>query len=145
MPLEVIQKLQDLVTELENKNAATQVLNDQLSAKKLALSDVERRQLAAANQLSARERVVGKLEDLEKGKADLAEKSKKHQEDRTKLAERIVENSKKSKELDEAIKSANDKEALYCKKRDALHIKEAEIDRKNKVRQEILAELRKGL
>jgi len=143
--LEVIQKLQDLVTELENKNAATQVLNDQLSAKKLALSDVERRQLAAANQLSARERLVGKLEDLEKGKVDLAEKQKKHQEEKAKLAERVIENSKKSKELDEAIKSANDKEALYCKKRDALHIKEAEIDRKNKVRQEILAELRKGL
>ena len=143
--LEVLQKLQDLVTELENKNAATQVLNDQLSAKKLALSDVERRQLAAANQLSARERVVGKLEDLEKGKADLAEKLAKYQEDRNKLAERIVENSKKTKELDEAIKKANDKEALYCKKRDAMHIKEAEIARREKIRQEILTELRKGI
>ena len=142
---EALRKAAELVTLLETKNAETAVLNKQLSDKKLVLADVERRQIAADKQLSARERLVGKLEDLEKGKVDLAENLKKHQEEKAKLAERVIENSKKAKELDEAIKSANDKEAMYCKKRDALHIKEAEIDRKNKVRQEILAELRKGI
>ena len=143
--LEVLKQVADLIESLEAKNAKADILNQQASAKKASWDAIEKKHQAAANQLAARERLVGKLEDLAKGQAELKEKVAKYQEDKAKLAVSLESSIRKNKELDEAIKAANDKHDMYAKKRDALEVEKAEIARKEKVRAELLNEIRKGL
>jgi len=143
--LEVIQKLSDLVTELEQKNKATDALNQQIASRKAIQDDVERKQMAAANQLSARERLVGKLEDLEKGKTELADKLKVYVEDKAKLAKAQEEVAVKEKKLDEAIKATKEAEVRFTTKRDAVEAEKVAMDKEKAIRAKILEEIRKGL
>ena len=142
---DLLKKAVELVEMLEEENAVTKALGKQLSAKKADWDEIDRKHQAADNQLAARERVVCKLEAFSKEKAVHEENVKKYNEDKKKLAERIEENMKKTKELDKAMKEATDKEALFTKKSAILEAEKAEIARKEKIKAEILTELRKGL
>lgn len=133
---EAVKKLDDLLTFLEDKIAATEVLNKQLSENKLALADVERRQLASANQLSARERIVKKYEDFEKERQSLKDAAKK-------ASENSAEAVKKSKYLDVREVGIDLKEknlekmtAVFQKKNANMDAKEVEYKAKFKLMKE---------
>jgi len=143
--IEVLKTLDKLVTDLGNEMAKTEALNKQISSRKAELSEVERKQTAAATQLAARERVVGKLEDLEAGKKKLEENTKKLQEEKVIVKEQSESNIKKGVELQKAIDYNNKMQAIYQKKVGVLQEREAEIARREKIKTEILAELRKGI
>ena len=142
---EVTKKIDELLTMLEDKNKAQEALNAQISSRKAVLDEVERKQSAAANNLAARERLVGKLEDLSKGQADLSEKFKAYAEDKVKLEKAKEEVSAKDKKTEEALKQALDSKAYYEKKLAALEAEKETMAKEKAIRAKILDEIRKGI
>ena len=140
---EVLKKLVDLVEELGKKNETTAALNTQLAAKKAEWDAIDKKHQAAANQLSARERIVAKVEDVEKAKSAIAEVAKKASEDRAKAVELVKDTeahhaavSKKEKELDEML-------AVVTKKNAVMDAREIEYATKFKLmREKVLDELK---
>jgi hypothetical protein len=139
---EAIKKLSELVTLLEEQNATAAVLNKQLSDKKLAQEDVDRKLSAASNQLGARERIVKNIENVKDEKDRVAESIKRTNDKR-------IENVKKEEEIavrEKGIKAKEDEletlSGVFKEKNKMFDdkLEEMEVEReimKNKIKEEI--------
>ena len=139
---DVTQKIQELIDLLESKNASTEVLNNQLSAKKILQEDVDRKQLAAANQLSARERIVGRIEASEKEKKDMRDavaRAFEQKKDNIRKAQELTEGEAELKSKTEELAKMK---AIFIKKNEAMDAREIEYNTKFKLMKEkVLKEL----
>ena len=142
--LEVIKKLDGLVTLLETKNATAQALIEKVSKKKLALEDVERKQEAANNQLSARERILGKYEDFEAEKGKVAESLKRVVAMRAANATKEKELTDGKKDLKESSDNLETMKAIYLKKTNNIDALKKKLALEKKLMKEKILEEIKG-
>jgi len=143
---EVIQKLSELVTLLEEKIAAIEVLNEQLVAKKLSQEEDDKKLIATANQLGARERIVKNIENIAEEKKNITDAIKRTNEKR-------IANVKKEKEIDDREKGIKSKEddlattqAIFKGKNKMFDEKVIQMDTERKLMKEkFLEELKRKL
>lgn len=130
---EVLKKAADLVEVLEKKIATTDVLNKQLSDRKAYWDSTEKRQQAADNQLSARERIVTKFEDVQKAKDEVKETARRVAEDKLKINIKTKELDKRQKSLEAQEKELEEMKAVFAKKNANMDAREIEYDAKFKL------------
>ena len=141
--LEVLQKVADLIKLLEEKNASTDTLNKQLSNQKLALADVERRQMATDRQLSARERLVSKSEETEKSKQDMKDAVARALSDKIKNNEKAAELAKEAEKLAKDRTEVEGMRRLFTRKNENMDNLKVQLEKEKKLmREKILEELK---
>ena len=140
---EALQKIDNLVTLLEEKNAATEVLNKQLSEKKIALADVERRQIASANQLAAKERIYRRYDDFEIDKKELKESVARNTAIRLENTAEKNRLTKLLKKIEADQKETETMKVLFKKKNANMDTREIEYNTKFKLmRDKVLEEIK---
>jgi ABC-type molybdate transport system ATPase subunit len=123
---EVTKKIEELVSLLEAKLSATDILNSQLSKQKLTLEDLEKKAVAKLNHVSAMERVYKKY--VLKSK-DLEERIKKAQAQEDNDV-RVLKQIKEESMALNARKIALNKQAEALDKKE-LELKEAKAQLKS--------------
>jgi hypothetical protein len=124
---EVTKKIEELVSLLEAKLSATDILNSQLSKQKLTLEDLEKKAVAKLNHVSAMERVYKKYEDFDKVQAEFVLKSK-DLEERIKKAQAQEDNDVRVlKQIKEESMALNARKIALNKQAEALDKKELEL------------------
>jgi len=127
---EVLIKIDELQTLLESKIKATEVLNKQLSVKKLDADTVTAKAIAKFNHAAAMERVYKKYEDFD-NEVKAFNKDRNSSNDITKeLEEQKKVNDDLKKKLDEKEAALDAKKASIAKQVIALKEREVAFDRK---------------
>ena len=142
--LEVLQKVADLIKLLEEKNASTDTLNKQLSNQKLALADVERRQMATDRQLSARERLVSKSEETEKSKQDMKDAVARAAVAKIKNNEKAAELAKEAEKLAKDRTEVEGMRRLFTRKNENMDNLKVQLEKEKKLMREKIFEELKG-
>ena len=141
---EVLKKAADLVALLEEKISSTEALNKQLSEKKIAQLELDKKQQAASNQLSARERIVSRIEDIEKARNEMKESAKKVAADKVKNNIKASALNAKEEALDKEKEDLEVMKAVYAKKNANMDAREIEYNTKFKLMREKVLEEIKG-
>jgi hypothetical protein len=141
---EVIQKIQELFTLLEEKNKATEVLNAQLSEKKVAVEEQERKQRAAAANLAARERVLRKAEDVDKYHKEAKEAVIRSTKQKAANLLREKELDDREALLKETEAELNKLKELFKKKNEAMDELKVQLETERKLMKEKILDEIKG-
>ena len=142
--LEALKKVDDLITMLEEKNAKADAANKQIADRKVKQDEVERKQVATANQLAARERLLGKADDSEKAKAEMEEMAKRVAADKVTNNLKAASLKSSQEELDKDKKDLEVMKAVYAKKNANMDAREIEYNTKFKLMREKVLEEIKG-
>ena len=145
MMTEVLQKIRQLHDLLEEKITANDKKTLELREEKAKQDERERKQNATAIHLAAKERIVKKVGDLVEAQEEVELGRKEVASEKARLADRIAENIKLKATLEKEIEETKKAQALFIKKRDAIEVEKAEIAKREKIKQDILNELRKGI
>lgn len=129
---EVLKKISELHSLLEDKLEATEVLNRQLSKQKLEQEELNKILIAKDNHLKAKERIYSKYDSFE-NEVDSFNKQRKSYEDRMRLIEKKeVEINKKLKEVERETIELDKKKKIINEQVIALKEREVEFDNKKK-------------
>jgi len=142
--LEALKKVDDLITMLEEKNAKADAANKQIADRKVKQDEVERKQVATANQLAARERLLGKADDSEKAKAEMEEMAKRVAADKVTNNLKAASLKSSQEELDKEKEDLEVMKAVYAKKNANMDAREIEYNTKFKLMREKVLEEIKG-
>jgi chromosome segregation ATPase len=138
---EVLIKIRQLYATLETKNASLDEQQATLQKRKEDLEALDKRQGAASNALSARERIQKKYESLEESLAALDSDQKSLAGEKQVLAERLKSNIAKGKDLDRALEATAKAKVQFEKKRDDAQNEKEHLLLKEKQRGEIIKAL----
>ena len=127
---EVLNKIDELVSLLENKNNKAEALSKKLAEDRKQLEKLNEKAVAKLNHVSAMERVYKKYEDFDKSVKEFNQSKKDYDAQNVSINKRLQEVDEKESKLKELAKELKDKEANISRKVIALKEREANFDKK---------------
>lgn len=143
---DIINKLESLYNELVNRETALKSREEGCLTRKRALDDQEKRLSHIANDLAAKERIFGKIEQNQKLINESVESVREAKRIKIEAYKKLEEAQEMNEEVTAARVDLANMQALYRKKVDMVEQQLREIEaRKANLRKEVMEELKKKL